>query len=414
MRRLGLAAAIGAAALVLAACGSSPASKGAAGSTTTTTTSPPTTTTTTAPLARGVEEPRSAIPWKQVGPGWMLALWGPAIAEPEGQAPPAGQPTTTNQTQTLYLVNPVGGRYNVTSFPAGTNLYLSSWSGDGMRALFTGNSNQAGNTPVTEVNLATGAQHSFTLTGYEGVRYTTPDGLAVLGSTSSSSPAQLQRDSTTGTLQITYPQTFGALGNFNGSSISSADGSELAMGASTGGIALVANSGKLLTNLPVPNTQNCTPARFWSSTEILTSCQPSGNGYPLLWLVPTSGAAPTPFTVAGPTGGADDGDEVAWPVGSAVYLQDAGGCGYQYLSKLNADKTTSPVTVPGVNNGDSQFVLGTASGQIAVLATLSCGPGEALLWFDPTTNTSNVVLGAGLNGGSVSNAILFGTDNGAL
>ena len=59
-----------------------------------------------------------------------------------------------------------------------------------------------------------------------------------------------------------------------------------------------------------------------------------------------SGGAPTAFTVLPPSGSADAGDEVAWQVGSNVYLQDAGGCGYQYLAELNPDHTTTPVTVP--------------------------------------------------------------------
>jgi hypothetical protein len=47
-----------------------------------------------------------------------------------------GEPTPYTSTNTLYLVNPEGGRYALTSFPPtdGGAPYLVDWSGDGSRA----------------------------------------------------------------------------------------------------------------------------------------------------------------------------------------------------------------------------------------------------------------------------------------
>ncbi len=395
-------------ACLLSACGSgSPARHAGSASSTPATSARATTTTTTAPLARGVEESRGDIPWSQVGPGWTLAEWS-SVVPTESEPPPS---TVPGQTTSLYLVNPSGGRYLVTTLPYASTQSLTAWSGDGRRALLAAPSGNG--TTVTELDLASGSQQSFTVPDSVAVSYSNPQGLAILATTQIG--ATLERLSTTGTLQLSYPKTFSGLGSFNGASASSPDGTQIAMGTLGGGVALVANGGSVLSTLPVPGTSYCSPVRWWTTTEILASC--TGNnqqGMPLLWLVPTSGGSPTALTVPPPAGNADDGDEVAWQIGSSTFLQDAGGCGYQYLAELGPNHTTTPVTVPGVVNGDSVFVLGTVGEQIGLQTSISCGPGLSLLWFNPQTAQVNVVLGPGLNGGSVSGAILYGDNNGEL
>jgi TolB protein len=114
-----------------------------------------------------------------------------------------------------------------------------------------------------------------------------------------------------------------------------------------------------------------------------------------------------PLTGAPLKSGPDVGDLNAWAIGSGVYLQDAGGCGYQYLAKLQVNRLTKPVTVPGVVRGDSIFVLGVANGQLALQATVACGGGQSALWFNPAKNTATVVLGPPLNGGGVQAAVPY-------
>ena len=65
--------------------------------------------------ALGVELPASQIPWNEVGPGWILAAWRPTQGLNPGQTPPAGQPAAAPVT--LYLLDPAGGRYAITTFP---------------------------------------------------------------------------------------------------------------------------------------------------------------------------------------------------------------------------------------------------------------------------------------------------------
>jgi TolB protein len=59
------------------------------------------------------------VPWAQVGPGWMLAVWTPANPHRPGSTPPPGDPAPETATDVLYLVSPVGDRYSITEFPAG-------------------------------------------------------------------------------------------------------------------------------------------------------------------------------------------------------------------------------------------------------------------------------------------------------
>ena len=132
--------------------------------------------------AHGVEAALAAVPWSQVGPGWMLAMWSPAPGLRPGESRPPGSPTYQTAATTLYLVNPAGGRYAITTFPPpgdGSSPSLVDWSGDGTRALFTTSEN--GNTVLTQVDLRNGSKTTFTVKGTSPTpRYTRPDGKAVL------------------------------------------------------------------------------------------------------------------------------------------------------------------------------------------------------------------------------------------
>jgi TolB protein len=392
-------------ALGLAACGNSSPNQGASSGATTSIAT--TTTTSTIPLASGHEASRQAIPWKQVGSGWALALWD-SSAPPQPEEAPT---TVPGETAGLYLLNPEGGRYLVTSFPAGNIPNLVAWSGDGRRALLTDQSGSSDNssTQVTQIDLASGAVHRTSIPSSVTVTYSNPSGLALLA-TDQINPS-LQRLSSDGAVELSYPTQFGALGAFNGSSRESPDGTQIAMGTHGGGIALVDNAGQVTSNLVIAGTSYCSPVRWWAASEVLASCVEGSTGISTLWLVPTSGAVPTALTVTPPAGSQDNGDEDAWQAGGGTYLQDAGACGYQYLAVLDPDHTTSPVTVPGVGDNVSQLILGAVGNQLLVHSANSCGAGISLLWYDPGSNVANVVLGPGANGGNVIAAILFGDDN---
>jgi TolB protein len=355
------------------------------------------------PAARGVQLSASATPWDRVGPGWLLATWNPN----KGTAPgthAAGN--VANPVNSIFLVDPAGGRYLVARY-TNENESLVGWSGDARRALLV---DDVSSTRISSIDIATGKVSEFALPAsntvfFESVAYTRPDGLALLITTQTDNAQLLQRYSLTGTLQRTYPASFSEVGTYEGSVLSSPDGLQLALGAKEG-IALLDNDGSVVSQVRVPGVTYCDVKRWWATNVVLASCASSSSPQ-RLYEIPLTGGTASALTAAPAVTGPDEGDENAWAIGSAVYLQDAGGCGYQYLARLQPDRLTKPVVVPGVVRGDSVFVLGTANGQLALQATVACGSGESALWFNPSKNTSTVVLGPPLNRGSVQVALPY-------
>lgn len=228
-------------------------------------------------LAHGVEAPIGAVPWSEVGPGWMLAVWSPASPTHAGDEVSGGEPTPYTSTNTLYLVNPDGGRYALTSFPPteGGAPTLVDWSGDGIRALFYDAAGADGK--VIEVDLHTGTQTTFAVKdGFSTTpRYTLPNGKAVLLAKSNdvNGPPSLQRVDRSGNHQLTYPvEQFGSkLGpDFR-------DRHQDAAGPWAG--VLHAN-------------------RWWDKESMITvaACHDPEFSHSQLWLVHIDGATPTPLT----------------------------------------------------------------------------------------------------------------------
>jgi TolB protein len=210
-----------------------------------------------------------------------------------------------------------------------------------------------------------------------------------------------------GKQQLSYPVD--KLGHaFNASVLSTPDGTRLVLGTD-GGLAQMGNDGTTIKQLPVPDANDCTPVRWWETGVALARCYGPDFSYSRLWLVPTEGAAPTPLTGKNDGGsGQDLGDLNAWQLSEGTFIQAAGGCGVVYLAKLDAsDGTTTPVSVPDVDDHRSIRVLGVADDQLQLQATLSCGSGESLLNYNPATGTSTVLLGGDVNGGGVVDAATF-------
>ena len=221
----------------------------------------------------------SGVPWRDVGPGWVLAQYTTAVPE-GGKTGPA----------TLYLVSPGGARYKLASWPDNrTAPQLLAWSPDGKRALFQVFSGRGG---VEQLTLATGRATTFALPGgATPIGYTTPGGLNIVAGRTSGSQTILARYSLSG--RLTRP-----LG-------SSADGAVLYQPSGAGfvtgtgsGLKLVSNGGTLVRKLPVPGTSadTCNPVRWWNGSTILASCAPPNTAAPQLWLVPLGGGRPAALT----------------------------------------------------------------------------------------------------------------------
>ncbi len=279
---------------------------------------------------------------------------------------------------------------------------LLAWSGDGHRALLHGGaSGTPGRMAVTELNLERGSSRQVTLPAGTGA-FTRPHGTALVW-WSRAFPPMIQRFDLQGQLQLTFPDRFSNLGTATGPVAYSPDGTELAIGAQKG-VAIVYNTGQVLKQVAVPGAGDCSVLR-WGNGRVLASCG-SSSSTNRLWWISTTDATATVLTA--PPVPPDLGDLNAWSVGATTFVQDAGACGYLYLAALQPGGTTKPVVVPGVPAANTVVVLGAAGGRLALHTTMACAAGISAVWFTPATNTTDVVLGPGLNGGSVLSAILFG------
>ena len=362
------------------------------------------------PAAHGAEAAITTIPWSQVGPGWMLATWSPVPGGPPGAPPPPGSPSRETATTTLYLVDPAGGRYVITTLPPpgqGPRVTLVDWSGDKSHAmLYTNASAPSGAITVITVDLHSGAQATFAVdNGFNVIPgYTRPEGKAVLlAKWNDGNPAWLKRVDLAGHPELTYPVGQ----DFQGEYLSTPDGTQLVLGMAAG-LALMGNDGIAGKALPIAGEHNCAPKRWWdnSSTVVVASC--IDNGPARLWLVPISGEPPTALTAQLTGQGQDLGDTNAWQLPVGTFVQDAGACGSEYLAKLSAvGGTTTPVSVPDVDPHSSVRVIGVNGSDLDLQATASCGGGQSLFDFNPGTNTSTVLLGPPLNGGGVIDALPY-------
>ncbi len=368
------------------------------------------------PPALGVELPASQIPWDKVGPGWILATRSPTPGLNPGPTPPAGE--TPAAPATLYLLDPAGGRYAITTFPPSPPR-LVDWSGDGRRALFEDEFAAGGNATMTEVDLATGAKRTLPAGPCCSARvtYSRPTGQAVLLADFDTSSGDyrtyrstLERVDLGGTKQLTYPtDQLGAAGKYSGEFLQTPDGSQLVLGTDNG-MVVIGNDGAVARQLPMlAPRSSCQPVRWWTPSVILAACRTPATppalagGTTQLWQVPLAGAAPTALT---PANEQDLGYRDAWQVPSGTFLQNVPGCGGDGLVfRLTADMQTNRLTVPGVDSKNAVFVVGVAADKLVLRADNGCGSRSmSLLIYDPVANTSTVLL----NGG-VTRAIIYPT-----
>ena len=349
------------------------------------------------PAAYGVEATLDTIPWSRVGPGWLLATWSPLTGHMPGPPPP-GQPDPETVQTTLYLVDPQGGRYPITSFGpgSGSNFEVIDWSGDKSRALLRTNGMSAN---YVEVDLHTGKQTKLSFSDSDDYpSYTLPDGKALLVTRGGyQKPKTLIRTDLTGTPQQTYP-----IGpDFQGA-LYTPDGTQLVIGTSNG-LAFMGNDGAPGKAIPVDGQKDCGPIRWWDAdaTVVLAGC---GGQSSQLWLVPVDGTAPTALTALNDA--QNLGDINAWNTPAGTFMQELGACGVVYLAKLNPDGSTTKVDVPDLDGG-STIVVGVNGDSLRLQGKAACGGGIALADWNPSTNVTTFLLGGPLNGGGVTSTVAF-------
>ena len=374
-------------------------------------------------VAQGAERGIGDVPWAQVGPGWMLAVWTPVTPHRPGNQPPPGDPTPETATDVLYLVSPAGDRYSITDFPAGKGeLNIADWSGDGSHALLTPQYGISGDAIL--LDLHTGAR--TTIPNQGTLRYTLPNGKALLSSTSfnGNKPGTLKRIDMAGNEQFVYPtKDLGGAGQFSGNYIESPDGTQLVLGTANLGneivpktdnsLVVMANGGSIVRTLPAPMPKAmCSPVKWWAPDVILTHCDAAkGGAGEQLWEVPLNGGKPTALTAVNTHDNAPGfqgnyGNWTAFQVAGGTFLPTAGACGTTFVSRLTPDGHTERVKMPGVS--DSAGLAGVSGDNLVVVGQVGCGGGNSLVTYDPAANTSTVLLGPPITkGGGVEGVRLY-------
>jgi TolB protein len=363
------------------------------------------------------------VPWAKVGEGWTLALWNPVTPRMPGVDPVPNEPAPDVATTMMYLVDPQGNRYPITTFSPGDQPTLIDWSGDGSHALIRPEKYEpaASAAPLVSIDLHTGAQ--TTLPVKEFARYARPDGKSLLIATDSDrdKPGTLKRIDLAGNEQQSYPtDDLGGAGHFSGDYLQSPDGTQLVLGTnnlekdgvtkSDNSLVVMTNGGEMIRTLPSPMAKAvCAPTRWWSPTVILAHC--ANDAGKQLWKMPVDGGTPTALTAVNssqeddPGFGGDLDDWVAYQLPSGTFLESEGACGTIFLSRLTPDMHTTKVHIPGVS--ESNEVVGVTGDKLLMLAKVGCSGTTSLLTYDPAANTSTVLLGPPLNGGGVTDARLY-------
>ena len=332
------------------------------------------------------EEPRSAIPWGRVGPGWSAASWATSA-----------QATTS----TLYLVSPSGTRYAVGTLPP--TVGVDDISSDGRRIL-TGSSDPGA---ILEWDVAAGTSRAITL-GQQGATYTKPDGKALLTTDTSGGSMRVQRRGLDGSVQVTYPAGTGLASM-------SPDGLDLVAGTTTG-LAVYGNAtGTLIRTLPAPSGYgSCQVVSWWPDGRALTLCALGGNGVANLWLYRLDGSAPAALTAAAAGSATPLGYRAAWPVSTGTLVQEAVGCGVGPLAMLTSPGTSQRIafTFPGFPASthpvpDPIAVVGDVA--YLVVGSAECGGAQtrALVAYNVVTGRSGVLLGPSANGGTVGPVVVI-------
>ncbi len=319
----------------------------------------------------------SAAPLSSACPGWTLVLYSNAGT------------THNSAADTLYLVSPAGGRYPVAQIPdTEGGARLIAWSGDGTRALV-----ELPGGAVEQVTLADGRTRRVGLpAGVTVLGYTRPDGLEILGESTSGTLTRLARYTLGGTLArvlATWPS--------NASSAAAAVFGTLALEAPSGTFLVVPGSAALsvvsdlggvsrVLPLPVPRGASCVPVRWWQDGVLLAECSGPGTAGPRLWLVPVSGARPTALTPQRGQNGPDYGDINGWRLpGGGLYVQALASCGPPFIARANQNGTVTPLLIPGVVVAQSgPWLLTEQAG--------GCADSTSLLWFNPATQAERWVF----------------------
>ena len=341
-------------------------------------------------LGPGQAGPRSAVPWRLVGVGWVLAEYWPGRG-PWDENPKAARPT-------LYLIDPTGGRYRLRTWPVTKNPpSLVDWSADKTRAVL-----RQGGT-FEQVVLATGRIRQFRLSGKTDILgYTRPRGQSLLGWRQAGSRVQISRYDLAGHRTRILATSSGAL-----AAVYSGTGAMLAVTGSHG-VRLIRSNGSAIRNLRVPGASaaGCSPWRWWDAGTVLASCVARGTSRGRLWLVPADGSRPTMLTPQDSGHNAGLNEIGAWRLPEGLYLQTAASSGNASIFRQAAHGRARLVTVPGP--ATSHWILAARGPRLLLSAMIPCSGTASLLWFNPSTGREDILIKTPRNVDGVLGAVPYG------
>ena len=344
----------------------------------------------------------SAVPWTLVGTGWALAEL--STAQPNSAGQPSG---TGTYAYTTYLVDPDGGKYTITTSSGSTEPQLMAWSGNAKTALFDTGGTSGGAGSYQLLDVQTGQLAPLLMpAGVVPFGFTRPDGLAILAVSEGPAKFRLQRYTLAGQLEASLAslprragETLAPDGCESACALSSPDGLRDVWGIVGEGTQVLSNAaGGKPRRMHVNgggHPSSCMPLTWWNDTTVLVNCAASA-GQSRLWLVPVAGGSPTPLTAAAgsPVG---EGDIVgAWQADGAVYLTQMSlrqcqgapsGPGGMNILPLGQ----GAITVPG-STGNYSTIVAIHGKRLLVLTQTSCPGTSSLLWLNPSTGRSQMVL----------------------
>jgi hypothetical protein len=325
------------------------------------------------------ERARGDIPWAEVGAGWSAV----------------GRATTPTGPVTVLLVSPQGTRYVVATGVSGS---VRDVSPDGRRILVTSTDR------VAVVEAATGRTRTVPTAGgpVAGARFTRPTGAAVLVDVVLDGRRSTVRVAADGEGTLTARGTFAAQSSPTGVFIA---------GSTTdpaGPVVVLDNAtGRRLLTVTVPKGYDtCRLVRWWSSTEVLVTCDAASLRRADLFRVTAPSGARSALTRAPASG---PGYEDALRVGSTtVVKQWSPDCGGGRVGTLDGDRAGDQALRGLGTDAAAPLLAGTWAGGVVLWkgGCTDAGGTASLTAYDLERGTEWVLVPAGPEGSVTSVAVL--------
>lgn len=339
-------------------------------------------------------QPRTAIPWDEVGAGWHVLTYDPSEAYPTGGTDDRYGPTV------LYLADPEGGLYEVASWEPDTfpvlvdatptaALVMTRTATSEVDTYFRIELESGESTQVRTVDFNESSVLEYGMLA----SLTRPTGDNLVMHRAEAGREWLERQAPDGSvLSVVYERTrvddqtdLSWLYGWDGTFLVVGDNDTLQM---------VAIDGTPIGEMWVPPDTQCQPVRWWEADTALVRCHQTdpvtalvdtdGNPhlhYDWLWLIPTDGSNGTELTSIPkePTIVVDFGYRDAWPVDNGVLLQWTGDCGAAEVRTAEGSGNGLPIDWPEEMGPLSSSLLDVRDRTVALFAWEGCGGAVGVL-----------------------------------